>query len=245
MTTLPPPATRRLGVPTLRPLALHQWQATRLSLAALTGQAGTLTRSGTATFTDSAGATVTAVHSMPRWESRTWLGAPAIGLRVGTEDLSWPLDWTLGTSTWLVEAITLGTAGTSGAGLLYAGLDAGTGNRLVVRGTGTTVAVDLVIGANTSTATFGSALGNPEAAQVLVQVEDSGTTQRVRISGTDNGTPVSWSAWGTAIARGTLPSGARLRVNRVGSGGTQGSAWLRRVAVYRGLLTLDEALALL
>lgn len=238
---LPPSAVRRLGVPTLRPTAVHQWQASRLSLTALTGQAATLTRSGTGTFTDSGGTTVTAVHSMPRWESRIWFGAPAIGLRLGTDDLSWPLDWPLGTLTLLIEGINLGTAQTSGHGLLYAGLDAGTGNRLVVRGTGTTIAVDLVVGANTSTATFGSAVANPDPVQLVVQVEDTGTTQRVRIGGTDAGTPVAFSAWGTAIARGTLPSGSRLRLNRVGSAGAQGNAWVRRCAVYAGLLTLDES----
>ena len=239
---LPPPAAARLGVPLLRSLALDHWQASRLSLTALTGQVGTLTRSGTATFSDSAGSTVTANHSMPRWESRSWFGAPAIGLRMATDDATWPLDWPLQTLTVLVEAINLGTAQTSGQGLLYAGLDAGTGNRLVIRGTGTTFAVDLVIGANTSTATLPVAVANGAAVQLLLQLEDTGTTQRVRLGGAVNGADAGFSAWGTAITRGTLPSGALLRLNRVGSGGAQGSAWFRRRAIHPGLLLLQDAL---
>lgn len=245
MTTpmLPPPASRRLGVPRIKSLAWHQWQASRLSLSALSGQTGTFTRASTATFTDSAGVTVTAGHSMPRWESRTWQAAPAIGLRMATDDLAWPAPWVLGTCTVLVEAIALGTAQTSGQGLLYAGLDAGTGNRLVIRGTGTTLAVDLVIGANTSTATFPAAVANGASVQVAVEVDDNGTTQRVRIGGTVNGSSAGYSAFGTAIARGTLPAGANLRLNRVGNAGLQGAAWFRRVSVVPGLLSVDDALS--
>lgn len=237
---IPPPLVRRLGVPTLRSLAWHQWQAHRLSLAAITGQAATLTRASTATLTDSAGSTITVGHTMPRWESRTWSSAPAIGLRMATDDLTWPADWTLASCTLFLEAINLGTAQTSGQGLVYVGLDAGTGNRLVVRGTGTTFAVDLVIGANTSTATFGSTVANGDSVQLVVQCEDTGGNQRVRIGGSDNGVTVAFSAWGTAIARGALPAGARTRLNRVGSAGAQGAAWFRRVAVIPGLLDLTQ-----
>ncbi len=239
---IPPPASARQGVPRLRSLALDHWQASRLSLTALTGQAGTLTRAGTGTFTDSAGATVTAAHSMPRWESRTWNGAPDIGLRCGTDDVEWPLTWSLQTLTLLLEGINLGTAQTSGHGLLYAGLDTGTGNRLVIRGTGTTFAADLVIGGNTSTATFPAAIANGDAFQLLLELEDTGTTQRVRLGGTDNGVSVGFSAFGTAIARGALPAGSKVRLNRVGSAGAQGAAWFRSRAFYPGLLSLTDAL---
>lgn len=239
---IPPAAVRRTGVPQLRPLAFDQWQANRLSLNALTGQVGMFTRASTATMTDSAGATVTVGHSMPRYEPRAWNGASVVGLRMTTEDLWYPIDWSLGTLTILLEVINLGTAQTAGQGLFYLGLDAGTGNRLVVRGTGTTFAADLIIGANTSTATFPSAVANGDAVQLVIDVDDNGTTQRVRMGGTDNFVDVGSSAWGTAIARGALPSGARLRLNRVGSAGAQGSAWFRRRAVYPGALTLTQAL---
>ncbi|WP_196299833.1 hypothetical protein, partial [Streptococcus pneumoniae] len=84
--------------------------ASRLSLTALTGQPWTLTRASTATFTDSAGVTVTAAHTMPRYESRSYSGAPSIGLRVSTEDLTTPWDALPSTSTYLIEGIDLGTA---------------------------------------------------------------------------------------------------------------------------------------
>jgi hypothetical protein len=244
---LPPPAVRRLGVPTVRPLALHRWQARRLALRALTGQPGTLTRAGSATFLDSAGATVTAPHSMPRYESRTWLGAPAVGLRLSTDDLTWPIEWLLGPRTLYVEAINLGTAQTNDFGLVYAGRDDATGARWLVRGTGSTLAVDFFnAGGLLSTATLGTAVANGAGVQLVVQLDDDGTNMRTRIGGAVNATPVAFSAYGTARARAAaLGTGALLRANRVGAAGAQGSCWLADVAVYPGLLTLEECLALL
>jgi hypothetical protein len=159
---------------------------------------------------------------------------------MATDDLTYPLDGLPGTGTWLIEGVNLGTAQTSGAGLLYLGLDAGTGTRLVVRGTGTTVAVDLIVGANTSTATHPAACASGVAFQVVVQIEDTGTTQRVRIGGRIGSTE-AFSAWGTAIARAAAwPSGSRVRLNRVGSAGTQGSVWLRTVGYMPGLHAYHE-----
>lgn len=239
---LPPPAVRRLGVPALRPVALHAWEARRLSLDALTGQAGAFTRASTATMTDGHGATVTVGHSMPRWEPRAWGDGVAVGLRMTTDDASWPAEWTTGTRTVLIEGINLGTAQTSGEGLLYVGVDAATGNRLVVRGTGTTFAVDLVIGANTSTATLASAVPNGAAFQLAVTITDTGTTQAVEIRGTVNRAVVA-PASGSAIARGEWGDNTKLRINRVGSAGSQGDAWFKRVSVYPEALTLDAAVA--
>lgn len=240
--TLPPPAVRRTGVPTIRSVARHQWQGRRLSLDALTGQVGTLTRAATGTMVDSNGATVTAAHSMPRWESRTWLGSAGVGLRLAADDLTWTCGWSLEEGTLLVEAIEVSSIG-SGKGLAYIGRDDDTGNRLVVRGTGSTFAVDLKIGANTSTATFGSAVAADDDVQLVVQVDDDGVDMKVRIGGAVNGTPVAFSAWGTSIARGTAwGTGAKVRANRVGSAGSQGSTWLRSLAWFPAVaLTLDEA----
>jgi hypothetical protein len=244
---LPPPAVRRLGVPTVRPLALHRWQARRLSLSALTGQAGTLTRSAAATFVDSAGATVTAPNGAPRWESRALFGEPAVGLRLSTDDLTWPLEWTLGPRTLYLEAINLGTAQTNNQGLLYAGRNDQTGARWLVRGTGTTFAASFFNASNQeSTATLGAAVANGATVQLVVHLDDDGANQRTRIGGAVNGATVDWSAYGTARARAaTLGTGALLRANRLGSAGLQGSCWLSDVAVYPGLLSLAECQAML
>ena len=242
---IPPAAVRRLGVPQLRPLARYQWEASRLSLTALTGQPWTLVRASTATLTDSAGTTVTVGHTMPRYEARSYSGVPAIGLRVSTEDLTTTWDVLPSSSTWLVELIDLGTAGTPNAGLLYVGRDDQTGARLAITGGSNTYTATFTNpGGLTSVATFGATVSNGDAVQLVVQLDDDGTNQRVRIGGSDAGLAVAFSAWGTARARAAAwGTGARVRLNRLGSAGTQGSAWVRRVAEYPGLLTLADALA--
>lgn len=241
---IPPASVRRLGVPQLRPLARYQWEASRLSLTALTGQPWALVRASTATLTDSAGATVTVGHTMPRFESRTYNGAPAIGLRVSTEDLTTTWDVLPSTSTVLIEGIDLGAAGTANAGLLYVGRDDQTGARLAITGGSNTYTATFTnAGGLTSVATFGATVSNGDAFQLVVQIDDDGTNQRVRIGGSDAGIAVAFSAYGTARARSAAwGTGARLRLNRLGSVGTQGNAWIRRVAEYPGLLTLSEAL---
>lgn len=240
---LPPSAIRSAAPPDLVSTSRIRWQARR-GLVAVTGQTLTLTRASTATITDSAGATVTVGHSMPAYESRLWNSAPAIGLRLGADDLIGPLDTLPETGTLYVEAINLGTANTSGLGLVYLGRDDATGNRLVVRGTGTTFAVDLVIGANTSTATLPASVANGAAVALVVQIEDTGTTQRVRIGGRVAGADVGFATWGTAIARGSAwGAGARLRFNRTGTGGTVGAAWFRQMAWEAALRTADEMAA--
>lgn len=241
MPYLPPRAQRAQSVPAVRS-ALRFSLPFRRGLTAITGQTATLVRASTATLVDSNGTTVTVGHTMPRWESRTWGGSAALGLRVVTDDLTVPWSLPPAAGTWLIEAINLGTAQTSGAGLMYLGRDDATGARLVVRGTGTTFAVDLVNAAgDTSTATFGTAVSSGHAVQLVVQIDDDGASQRVRIGGTVNGGGVAFSAYGTARARASAwGTDAKLRFNRVGSAGTQGSAWLRSVAYHTGALTVDE-----
>lgn len=244
MTTIPPAAVRRTGVPQVRPLARYQWEAARLSLVALTGHVWTLTRASTATMTDSAGASVTVAHSMTRYEPRAWFGSSVVGVRVSTEDLTTPWDVLPSTSTYLIEGIDLGGAGTANAGLLYVGRDDQTGARLAITGGSNTYTATFTNGGGlTSVATFGATVSNGDAFQLVVQLEDDGTTQRVRIGGRDAGIAVAFSAHGTARARSAAwGTGARLRLNRLGSAGTQGNAWIRRVSEYPGLLTLDECL---
>lgn len=214
----------------------------RRGLEALSGHTLSFSRSSSATMVDSAGATITVAHSRPRREARSWLGTSEVGLRVSTDDLTYSWDVSPQTGTWLVEAIDLGTAGTSNAGLLYLGNDAQSGARLVVRGTGTTYAVDVYNASGaTSTATLSVSVASGAAVQLLIQLEDNGTTHRVRIGGRVAGPEVAFSAWGTAQTRAAAwGSGTKLRLNRIGSAGTQGSGWLRKVAYGHGLLSLDD-----
>lgn len=238
---LPPVAVVNLGAPTLRPVARFRVDYAR-GLDALTGQAAAFTRATTATMLDSAGATVTVGHSRPRREARSFLGAAELGLRVTTDDVTYPCLLVPETGTWLVEGVNLGTAQTSGAGLLYVGRDDGTGARLVIRGTGTTFAVDWFNAAgDLSTATLGTAVANGAGFQLVVQLEDTGTTQRVRIGGAVNGNAVAFSSYGTARARAAAyGTGPRIRVNRVGSAGAQGNAWVRAIAYDAGAKVLAD-----
>jgi hypothetical protein len=211
-------------------------------LDAITGQAATLTRPSAATLVDSAGATVTVPHSRPRREARTFRGAQAVGLRVTTDDVTYPCTLLPESGTLLVEGVNLGTAQAANAGLLYIGRDDATGARLFVRGTGTTFAVDFFNAANeVSTAVLGLAVPNGADFQLVAQLEDAAGAMRVRLGGAVNGAAVAFSAFGTARARAAAwGTDARVRVNRGGSAGVQGNAWLAGFAWSAGALTLAD-----
>jgi len=240
MSILAPSSRRALSGPTLHSPHRVRVEFSR-GIDARTGHVATFTRASSATLTDSAGVVVTVAHSRPRLEPRLWLGGgAAVGLRMTTDDTTYPCEWTPEDGTLVVSGIDLGTAAVSGAGLAYIGRDDATGNRLVVRGTGTSYAVDMVIGANTSTATFGSVIANGDKVDLAIYLNDDGTSQRVRIGGFVNGVAVTVSAFGATIARGgSWGAGAKLRLNRVGSAGTQGNAWFREVSWEPGAPTLS------
>jgi hypothetical protein len=111
------------------------WLGRELTLRALTGQAGTLTRTTTAAPTDSHGVARTVVHSQPAWQTDTTHGRT--GLLLGsTAHLAWPLPLIPQAMCGMVEFIELGTISTAGAGLFYIGHDGVTGARLVLDATG-------------------------------------------------------------------------------------------------------------
>ena len=151
---LPPRARRSLTPPRLQSASRFRVQYARVveyGLDALTGQAATFTRASASTILDSAGQNVPIGYGLPRVEMREWFGVSRAGVRFGTGDDCWyPCDALPECATVLIEGINLGTAQTSGAGLVGIMRDDVTDHRLVVRGTGTTFAVDL-IGSATST----------------------------------------------------------------------------------------------
>lgn len=235
----PYPATlsRRAVSPTLVSACLFRWAGRWGSLDAITGQTATLTRASTATAIDSLGVTYTAGHSMPRWEVRS----EQLGIRLGADDLTWPANWVPQTLTAAVAINEQGTRTTSGAGLLYVGNAGQTGARLVIdassnqyRATIHNGTTSQSVSAATSTPTTG------QMATVAVQLEDTGGNQRVRlllrVAGVD--TITAWSSTVTRAA--TWGASSAVRLNRVGSAGTQGSTWVRDVTVVAGLLSLDD-----
>jgi hypothetical protein len=77
-----------------------------------------------------------------------------------------------------------------------------------------------------------------------MQVEDDGTNWRVRLIGdVIASTGESDTGWSSTIARAaTFGSVSRVRLNRLGSAGTQGSTWIAQCAVVAGLRTTTDVL---
>lgn len=242
-------ATRRLTAPVVQTRSLFRWQAAR-GLSALTGPVGTLVRASTASGNvDQTGTSYTAGHSMPRWEMRDHGGTglrDTVGLRLSTDDLTWPVELLPQTLTLLVELSEAGTRTTAGAGLVYLGNDGQTGARLVLDSNGTDYRVTWSNGTTAVSATLATATPSTgQSARLIAQMEDTGTTQRVRLGLDVLVTPGdSWTAWSSTVSRATtFPASTKLRANRVGSAGTQGATWLRQIAVVPGLQTADDVLA--
>jgi hypothetical protein len=245
--TFPARAARATSAPTLRSRAFFRWQAKRRSLDALTGQAGTLVRASVSTALDSNGDTITVPYGRPRWEWRDWSGsgdADTIGLRMTTDDLTWPVAFLPAAMTVMVEGCELGTLADSGA-LVYLGNDGQTGARYLIESSGTYYRATLNDGASTNTVTLATAA--PAEGQVFravgqLQVSDDGTEIRHRLLLDVLRTPgvieTDWSAWLAMPA--AWGSGYKLRVNRKGSAGTQGDTWLRQVALEPSILTPQE-----
>lgn len=146
----------------------------------------------------------------------------------------------------LIEMAEAGTRTTAGAGLLYLGRDDQTGARLIVDSDGTNYRATVHNGTTSASATL--ATGTPtsgQTAQLVLQLDDDGTNQRVRLAITPLATGVTTqTAWSSTVTRAAAwGSGAKLRCNRVGSAGTQGSTWVRQVAWAAGLLTAAELTA--
>lgn len=239
-------AVRRMTAPALVSTARFRWQARRGSLDAITGQTGTLTRAATGTAVDVNGTTYTAGHSMPRWESRDFTNGGAryeLGLRLAADDLAWTANFLPRTSTVLIDFAEAGTRTTSGAGLFYLGNDGQTGARWIVDATSNNYRVTIHNGTTSQSVSLATTTPTTDqGAQLLAHLDDDGTNQRVRLTLRVLATGVeTTTAWSSTVTRAAAwGTGAKVRVNRVGSAGTQGSTWVRQVAICDGLLTVDE-----
>lgn len=240
---LSPPSVRRQGPPGLQSTSQFRWQARLRSLNALTGQVGTLVRAATGTAVDANGVTYTAGHSRARWEARDYASTglrDTLGLRLAADDLTWPCDWLPGLATLLVEFSEAGTRTTANAGLVYAGNDAQSGARLILDSNGTNFRATIHNGSTSQSIALATATPTSgQSAQLLVQLDDDGTNQRVRLL--LGGTTTAWSS--TVARAAAWGTGAKLRANRVGSAGTQGSTWIRQIAWEAGHLTAAQMLA--
>lgn len=246
--TVPSRAVRRTTAPVLTPGALFSWHTRFASLDALTGQVGTLTRASVTTSVDTTQGSWTAGYGYPRWYSYpAWnLSADPFvnGLIMQSEDVAWPMDFVPQSLTVYMEGINAnGAVPVVAGGVIHLGNDAATGNSLSITGTSTTYALTLTTGAGSVTSTLAAAVGNVRW-RLVAQMEDNGTTQRIRLGISINEAAFVFEAWTATLTRAaTFPSGSKVRINRVGSAGTYGQSWFRRVSIYPGLLTLDEASA--
>lgn len=242
---LPARAVRRVTQPGLVSVSRFRWQARRGSLDGITGQTGTLVRAATGTAVDVTGTTYTAGHSMPRWENRDFLTGGAryeLGLRLAADDLTWDANWLPETGTLYVEFSEEGTRTTANAGLVYVGNDGQTGGRLILDSSGTNYRATIHNGTTSQSVSLATATPTTgQMARLAVQLEDTGGNQRVRLLLSVNGGTVTTTAYSSTVTRtATWGTGARVRLNRVGSAGTQGNTWVRQVAWAPGLLSLDE-----
>lgn len=245
----PARAVRRTTAPVIATRSRFRWQSRRASLIALTGQVGTLTRAATGTAVDANGASYTAVYGAPRWEMRDYLASGTrreLGLRLAADDLEWTYNGVPETGTLAFAFSENGTGTTLNAGLVYLGNDAQTGARLWVTSDGTRYRATIHNGTTSVSVTLASlSLTTGDAARGVVQLNDDGTNWSIKlivrklVGGTEEAT-----AFSSTIARAaTWGATTKIRANRVGSAGTQGSTWLREIAWDAGLLTIDEAFA--
>ena len=245
---MPSRAVRRAGAPVLQPAALFSWHGRFASLDALTGQVGTLTRASNVAVQSTGGPNPTVVDGYPAWYAYSgWAPSPdpaVLGLYTPSGDLTWPLDAAPQSLTVLLEGInTEGATPVNGGGVLHLGNDGATGNALSIVGTATTYQLTLTTGAGSVTSTLSSPVGNVRW-RLLVQLEDNGTTQRVRFGISISESVLNMEAWTATLTRAAaFPSGSKVRLNRIGSAGTVGDSWFRRLSIYPGLLTLDDATA--
>lgn len=231
--------TRPTGAPSVVSRARFRWLARYASLDAITGQAGTLVRAATGTAVDANGTTYTAGHSMPRWETRD----SVLGLRLAADDLTWDCNWVPETATILIRMSEAGTR-TSGGGLLYIGNDGQTGGRLIVDASSNQYRATIHNGTTSQSVSLtGSTPTTGNAADLLVNLLDTGVNQSVRIARWLSGVETVTSYSSTVTRTATWGSGAKVRANRIGSAGTQGSTWIREIAWESGTLTYAQMLA--
>lgn len=240
---------RRTTAPALQSRSRFRWHARFASLDALTGQTGVFTRAATGTAVDANGTSITVGHSMPRWEARDFDGTGSrreLGLRMAADDLAWTFNGRPETGTLSVEFSENGTGTTANAGLVYLGNDAASGARLWITSSGTYYRATIHNGTTSQSVTLASvAPSTGDAVRAVVQLDDDGTDWRIRLwVDTLASAGEEITAWSTAITRAaTWGSTTKIRANRVGSAGTQGSTWVRQIAWDAGLLSPDEAVA--
>jgi hypothetical protein len=203
-------------------------------LQTLRGDAGTLTRTGTHTAVDANGATYTAADAAPLWEAMD-IGSgqrDALGLRMDTDDITFPVAPPPQALTWFVEFTPL-----SGQdGVFYLGNDGQSGARLWIAPSGSNYRLSHNNGSVTRTSTLSAPPGATDRVRLAAQLYDDGSVQLHQ--SLDEGVVSSASRSSAATLAAAWGTGTTLRLNRVGSAGAQGGCVLRRLKIAAGVLSL-------
>lgn len=217
------------------------WLGRELTVDALTGQAGTMTRAATATPTDSVGTSRTVVHSQPAWQTNTTHSRT--GLLLGTNaNLAWALPLIPQAMCGMVEFVESGTLTTASAGVFYLGNDGATGARLYIDSTGSQYRLTHDNGSAAVTATMtGTAPTSGQRVRLRWWLYSTGSVQLWQsINGAAETGP---SASGTN-ALATAWAGTTCRLNSVGTA-NQGNTVALGAVVMLGNQTEATLLAAL
>lgn len=218
-------------------------------LDALTGDVATFTRAATATCVDSNGVTGTCIDGQERWESLDLVDSDGVtrkrsSLLLSTDDLTWAAAIAAATpaaQTWLIHAVERGTRTTSGAGLWFLGNDGATGARLWITGNATNYVLSHNNGTDatvTSTLATGTPATNAEFWLRAVLNTNGSVQLSLSLDGSTETTATVSSTPATNLGASWGAGTAKVRVNRVGSAGTQGSTALLRLQALPGVQTL-------
>ena len=201
------PSGRALGHPLV-------WMGRELTIDALTGQVGTLTRAATAAPTDSYAVARTVVHSQPAWQTNTTHSRT--GLLLGTNaNLAWALPVLPQAMSGMVEFIENGTISTANAGVWYLGNDGATGARLYLDSTGTQYRLTHNNGSSSVTATMtGTAPTTGQRVRLRWWLYSDG---KVYLRQSINGAAETGPAASGTLALASAWAGTTCRLNSLGT----------------------------
>ncbi len=218
--------------------ALLHFRGRDASLTAISGQPLALTRSGTRTATDTTGATVAAVHSMPAWSVSAALfdGNKYAGLTVGASDALLTTTVSAPAAMSGVVDLVQSAAAVSLDYFLSISNAAASGAYFYIGGTSGVYVAGYYDGATEVTSLIGRAAGeNGKRVRLRFVWSATGTVQIWR---TIDGGAESTDAVSGTLARAAWPTGAVWRINQLGSSANGVAGLLLSVKVVPGEQTL-------
>ncbi len=214
----------------LEELSTHpfHWEAARLALEAVSGQAAHFARTGTKAALDSAGVSRSVVEGQEAWE---WvdLDADSVretpGLLMGSGDTCW-WDFLLHPTaiTLYVEFVQPAAFPPAVKGLIYLGNAADTGARVLIESSGTQYRMILGDGVSGRTSAL---TGTAPTAGQRVQLRGTLTAAGViQLHQSIDGAPETDAASDAALALKSSWGGQRVYLNSRGSGSVGGALYL-------------------